>query len=862
MSTLAAGAESGLRQMPDSASGFWIRFRFFVPTLACSLILLALLPLKDARPDGTELEFRHVWRIFQNGEFEKSQREAEKGARRWKRADPRLSTRFQILEAKSMLFRGMFEDSLSLLSTCPSASDNSDGAIQKLVLESIALARQQKLPLANQQLSKAEIECQKNAVESCAEVLRARGILAGMQGQAEDARRYYIETLAFVRIRHDRWSEAGTLINLGFAAMQLEHYDEALDWFKSAHQIAVELGDQNTAQKALGNLGWAYFKLGDDERALEQFLQAQQSASALGNISDELGWMSNAGYVYQHTGDLVRAAKAYGQSLELARQLKSNDDIVMDLGDLAHASIDAGKLDEANAYIAQIAPLVSASGTRLDVLNMMLAQARIAAARKDDRQAETIFRTVEHDQASQVSMVLGAQHEIAKLYEREGRSADAEKMYKNALTTFESARAQLKNEDSVLPFFANATRLYDDYIHFLIEHSRSNQALALADQSRARTLAESFGTATSKPILRAAASDPRQIAQRSGSTLLFYWLGQKQSYLWAITASNIALVPLPAQAEIVTRVGRYRRALLDADSPLESANADGTALYQILVEPALKFIDLGKPVILLTDGALSQLNFETLLAPGAGPKPDRSAGQGRELHYWIDDATLLSAPSLSMLAGTKPDQILNRSLLLLGDAVVPDREFPRLPWFEYEAKAVQEHFPARDVAAFTNQRATPAAYLSSNPAAYSYIHFVTHAVSSSTDPLDSAIILSGKPASAESYKLYARDIMQHPINARLVTISACFGSGTRSYAGEGLVGLSWAFLRAGAHSVIGARWEASDDSTPRLMNALYQGIEEGQSPATALRRGKLTLLHSQSGFRAPFFWAPFQLYTR
>jgi CHAT domain-containing protein len=135
------------------------------------------------------------------------------------------------------------------------------------------------------------------------------------------------------------------------------------------------------------------------------------------------------------------------------------------------------------------------------------------------------------------------------------------------------------------------------------------------------------------------------------------------------------------------------------------------------------------------------------------------------------------------------------------------------------------------------------------------------------DPLDSAIILSGSTLSGgnsgeASFKLYARDIMQYPIDARLVTISACYGSGTRSYAGEGLVGLSWAFLRAGAHNVIGALWEVSDDSTPRLMDTLYHGLEDGQAPAVALRNAKLDLLHSQSRFSKPFFWAPFQIYTR
>jgi CHAT domain-containing protein len=76
------------------------------------------------------------------------------------------------------------------------------------------------------------------------------------------------------------------------------------------------------------------------------------------------------------------------------------------------------------------------------------------------------------------------------------------------------------------------------------------------------------------------------------------------------------------------------------------------------------------------------------------------------------------------------------------------------------------------------------------------------------------------------------------------------------------VGLSWAFLRAGAHSVIGALWEVSDESTPRLMDSLYQGLEDGKNPGAALRNAKLNLLHSRERFRLPFYWAPFQMYTR
>jgi hypothetical protein len=143
------------------------------------------------------------------------------------------------------------------------------------------------------------------------------------------------------------------------------------------------------------------------------------------------------------------------------------------------------------------------------------------------------------------------------------------------------------------------------------------------------------------------------------------------------------------------------------------------------------------------------------------------------------------------------------------------------------------------------------------PEGFSYIHFVAHGTASRTSPLDSAVILSKR---GDNYKLYARNIIQHPLHADLVTISACHGEGVRTYSGEGLVGLSWAFLRAGAHGVIAALWEVNDNSTPQLMDHLYAEISKGVPPATALHDAKLVLLHSGTVYRRPFYWASFQFY--
>ena len=178
-----------------------------------------------------------------------------------------------------------------------------------------------------------------------------------------------------------------------------------------------------------------------------------------------------------------------------------------------------------------------------------------------------------------------------------------------------------------------------------------------------------------------------------------------------------------------------------------------------------------------------------------------------------------------------------------------------------EIERVQGHFPSSERQVLTLERAVPAAYTESAPDQFQYIHFVAHGTANRTSPLDSAVVLSPTQARPEDFKLYARDIVQRPLHARLVTISACYGSGLRTYAGEGLVGLAWAFLRAGSHNVISALWEVNDSSTPLLMDRLYAEIESGKAPNEALRAAKLYLLHSSGAYRKPYYWAAFQLYA-
>jgi len=257
------------------------------------------------------------------------------------------------------------------------------------------------------------------------------------------------------------------------------------------------------------------------------------------------------------------------------------------------------------------------------------------------------------------------------------------------------------------------------------------------------------------------------------------------------------------------------------------------------------------------DGRLSLLNFETLVARGCA-RPCPASADPRP-HYWIDDVTVTTASSLSLLARSSlPAVPLDPNILLVGNADFASPDFPTLAQAGKEIRLVEKSFAESRRYALTGPAATASGYLDAHPERFAYIHFTAHGTASRLQPLDSAIILSPE---ADSFKLYARDIIKRPVSAYLVTISACNGAGTKTYAGEGLVGLSWAFLRAGAHNVIAGLWEVSNASTPQLMDELYQNLQAGQDPAVALRNAKLSLVHSAGNYRRPFYWAPFLLYS-
>ncbi len=812
-----------------------------------------------SRQRNPQAVFDHAMQTLRSGDAPTAASEAQKGYKDFHAVSAEWAWKFTILRARTLYRRGMNDEALKLLASEPVPVPPGELAVQKLRWEGLAYTALHRFADADRTFQDAQRLCAVTEFPVCEDVVDAQGVLEMNRGHYAQAQPYFERVLVAARASGDASWQANTLLDLSWSAEEQTHFDEALDWAGEARRISVDRGSADLAQAALGNMGWAYHKLGDSEKALEAFVEAGTQAEKLGDIADELRWVLDRGYVSLDARDFTAAEQSFRQSLDLAERLKSREDVTNALQALAFVSEQTGKLDDAKRYADEALTKAREDNNGRDQVYPRLIQGRISARSNDAAAAEGAFNEVAQSQDCPVFLKWEAERSLARLYEDERQFDAANREYKTALDTFETARSALKHEDSRLPFLTNASRIYDDYIHFLVARGKKDEALQVADFSRGRTLAEGLGLLQKETSFKPVSLDASGVARRAGATIFFYWLGDKESYLWAITPQKTVLFNLPPGAEIDAAAQRYRQDLAGPRDVLESADADGQYLYRTLIAPAQSLLKKDAKVLIIPDGSLNNLNFETLLVPE--PKLPAPNPSQPKLHYWIEDVTIADASSLRILSGASTAQKRERTLLLVGDSVAPSDKYPQLAQAAAQMESVARHFPAAAQKILTRKDATPSAYLGSNPERFSYIHFVAHGTASRLSPLDSAIVLSKDSAEDDSFKLYARDIIRHPLRAELVTVSACYSAGERSYTGEGLVGLSWAFLRAGAHNVIAALWDATDAPTQQLMDKFYDELNQGAAPDAALRAAKLSLLH-HSGFHNPYYWAPFQLYAR
>jgi CHAT domain-containing protein/Flp pilus assembly protein TadD len=826
------------------------RFKWVSHSVAIASIVLSVCIGCRREPQKTpEAIYREIEKDFNSGELSSAREQSERAYQQFEATRPDWAATFRLEQAKVLIYQGKSGDALPLLQQPPPDHFAIESQVRRNIFLSIAEVRLGHLDQAEQTLREAERLCPDGPLR--AEVFNARGSIDLERGDLDDAERMFQSGLARARQSGDQVLQSHALTNLGVIALREEHYEDSLAHFSEASTLARSIGAKLVLEKLVANIGLIYYKLGDFERSLTNYKEAEKQAAELGSAIDQVSLLNYAGQSEYRLGDLDATRSFYERSLSLAESIRNQKEILDAHVDLGFLLLRLGHPDAAEVHIREAGRLAALIKNDRAGLEPMLLEALLLDERKDRQSAIQVLLNVERHAADVPSLQWQAESTLARIYSEAGRGEDAGQWFRRSIETFQHQRSSLTKIESTLPFLENGADLYANYSRYLIDQHRTEEALSVVDQSRAELLADGLRLARSAQVKHPKQLNARTIATRLQSTILVYSLRPKTSYLWAITPTRQQFYTIAGSETVLQQIQLQTRMILASKDLLSQPRAPGQSLYNELVKPAEGLIKKGSRVFIVGDNALSSLNFETLQTPGS------------DSHYWIEDVTITNAKSLQLLSVKDPaePEYADRRILVMGDPVYRKGEYAELPNASTEIEDVAHHFSSDRRTVLTGPQASPKAYEASNAGRFSYIHFVAHGTANITVPLDSAVVLSHNPDDATVYKLYARDILKQNLHADLVTVSACYGSGSRNYSGEGLVGLAWAFLRAGSHHVIGAMWDVSDVSTPLLMDHLYAELAMGRQPDVALRSAKLLLLHSDGVFRKPLYWAPFQLYS-
>ncbi|HEY1239485.1 MAG TPA: CHAT domain-containing protein [Bryobacteraceae bacterium] len=761
--------------------------------------------------------------------------------------DLKLEWRFRLLKAEVLVARRDAAAALHELDQQPPAGpDWAEYRGKALLLRGHSAYLLSRYEEAERLIAQAADEAhQSGSAFLEAEVNLRRGFLQVRQGHFQNAEELFRSVIAAANHLQDSYLEASAIGNLGYELLQASRYDEAIVWFEKAKGLFTRLDARESIARVSGNLGWCYFRLGNLDNARSQFNAAEAEFVKTGNRYEQQAWLGNAGSVAATAGDYVTAVADYQQALAIARQLPNDFLVSQWLSNLAECLIAQGDLTQAEKYNNEALRLQHLfPGSRSEVYPLGHA-ARIAALRRQFTEAEELYSKALALPANDPTVILDSLTGLADVYAQTGRKPQAKHQYELALESVDHRSSTLLKDEYRFSYLDSVNRFYRQYVDFLMAIHEPSAALEIAESSRSHVLAARSGAIGRMQSHTADAY--KKLAQQSGATLVEYWLGADRSYLWVITPQRIREYPMPPAKDIRPLVESYRRIVMGQRNPMEVASETGRKLFQDLLAPVADDLCPHCRVVLVPDQELYSLNFEML--PAAADSSE----------FWLERATVAIAPSLDYLIESRrrsPNP--GKGLLVLGDPASSLPEFPKLEFSALEIDSVRSSMAGRETKVFRGPTAVPPAYVGAQPGRFGFIHFSAHATANTQSPLDSAVILSGPP---DRCRLFARDVMSVPLTAELVTISACRSAGARTYAGEGLVGFAWAFLRAGARNVIAGLWDVNDRSTEELMSRLYAEVARGAAPAEALRAAKLSFIHAGGSYAKPFYWAPFQVFT-
>jgi len=597
-------------------------------------------------------------------------------------------------------------------------------------------------------------------------------------------------------------------------------------------------------------LGQLALQAGDLAEARRQLVAARDLQRALAAGSSDMAWILDAlGVLALREGRLDEAARLQGEALGLLEtRLPHNPlraEVVNHLGDLARAR---GDLQGARERYAQA--VAGVSEARLHV-GGQLARATFAgrtAALHHDLVAAAV--ALGDREAAWAALERGRARGLIELMAE--RRASWPELPPDLRRRVEELRLVLQRTASPPAPAAGAAgaEALAAWRSELVRLRSEEDALV----QELRETAPQYATlAYPQPL----DFDGIRRTLPAGTALIAFSTGAEETVVLGLLeragappALTGATLPLGAR-ELARRVDLLR-GLLSATAARGSSAAwrpAAEALGATLLGPAGELLASATRVLIVPDGPLHELPFGVLCTPGpGGPQP-----LAARLAVHVTGSLTLYG-QLRQAARPRP-----------GPAWVGiGSPRPELPGALEELAGIERLIRARSSAAtrlHVRDGATEACARGLPPGT-SMIHFACHGVADDRFPMHSALVLAA-PAPGDRFGddglFQAWEIFQDlRLDTDLVVLSGCETGRGQAHGGEGLLGLSRAFLFAGARSLLVSLWPVSDSSTALLMQRFYRGLLDGLDKDEALVRAQRELMH-HSRFAHPYHWAAFVL---
>jgi CHAT domain-containing protein/Tfp pilus assembly protein PilF len=741
-----------------------------------------------------------------------------------------------------------------------------------------------------------EIKEKKNNQAGIALTVGNIGSVHFSQGNYSEALKCYQRSLRIRKELSDAAGKALMLDSIGNVYDRQGNYTQALEHYQQSFQISQENGDDGATARTLVNIGNVHFSQADYAHALEHYQRSLRIAERKENGAAIAIALNNIGNVHRAQGSYKQAVEALQKSLEIKEGMSNKGGTAVTLLNIASLYVLQHEYVKALDHGSRAAAIARETGS-LETLweaNSVMGEAYQALHQPDRaREAfEEAITTVESLRGlvagpelerqrffenklapyhSMVSLLIARGDAVLALaYAERAKARVLLDVLSSGRVNINKGMTDLEQEDE--------RKLRAELVSLNSQISAEGHPERLAELKallRKRRLDyEAYQTTlyTAHPDLRTRRGQSPPLKPEEASSLLpakgamlEYVVTEDKTYLFVLTRSNKsgamdlkALTITVGRGALASRVEHFREELATRDVGFRKS---GLELYELLLRPAWALLQDKTSLVIVPDGMLWEMPFQAL--------------QPATNHYLLEDYAISYAPSLSVLREmaklrrkSSSESTDSRSLLAFGNPALLNEtaagiNLPRgtekttaLPESEKEVKTLAQLYGASRGVAYVGAEAREET-IKAQAGRYDVLHFATHGMLDSANPMYSHVILSQvRGGGNEDGLLEAWEVMNLELKAELVVLSACETARGRVGAGEGVIGLAWAWFVAGCPTSVVSLWKVDSASTTQLMLDFHRNFKSRLSKAEALRQAELRLLRSKQ-YSHPFHWAGF-----